>query len=139
VICWRWWSVVDASDGPRLSGPFAGGGAWPVDAPFESSGARRAHAGEAGVFAWAGPRPNLPREDWHPSGRVVLGRVRLSGRVRSIAGGQMIGDYGEVVSLDEVLRGSVSLEALARAYGVPVVRHRCVQARLCPGCGSRWS
>jgi hypothetical protein len=44
-----------------------------------------------------------------------------------------------VVSLDEVLRGRVDLYRVARAYGVPVVRHRCVEAWFCPGCGSRWS
>lgn len=124
-IGWRWWAV-DGTDTLRLVGPFSRA-VWPPGEPFVGRPAS-SYAPDAGVYAFIGAnvpiviarqqiigwRARFPN-DVGEHKRIVLGRVRLSGRLRSLAG-QMIGDVGEVVSLDETLSGRVDLGRLRRIY-----------------------
>lgn len=124
-VGWRWWAVdgANGTDTLRLVGPFSRA-VWPPGEPFIG----RPSTSDAGVYAFLdakvpitiarqqiiGWRARFP-QDVGEHQRIVLGRVRLTGRLRSF-GGQMVGDVGEVVSLDETLSGRVDLGRLRRLY-----------------------
>jgi hypothetical protein len=134
-IAWRIWAVTGVGRESRLVSPFCSGGEWVPGQVFESAGARLAHPSDAGVYGWLrGSRP-LPANVAFPyvggrglEGRIVLGRARFWGRMRSIAG-QLCCDYCEVVSLDRVMCGRVDLSSLRALYTPKPPRKKGRRAR----------
>lgn len=130
-IGWRWWAVEgeNGTDEMRLVSPFASE-IWSPGV-FVSRGAEYAVPTEAGVFALAGFTPidgwraSFPN-DLATSRRIVLGRVLMWGRLRSI-GSQSVSDYARVISLDKVESGRVDLGRLRRVYGTSRYKDRALK------------